>query len=155
MPRIRRIIAGVSGSSRGLPALRWAADLARTYEAELFPVHAWVPPCAVWTGHQFPPEHLCREWEEAAAPPLLPGLIGALVWIASGSTVPGELAEPGSVTTRPAAEMMAWVTLPDSPSGLPTASTTSPTRALAESPNEAGTRPARSSTRITARSLAG
>ena len=67
MPRIRRIITGVSGSSRGLPALRWAADLARTYEAELFPVHAWVPPGAVWTGHQFPSEHAYREWEDAAA----------------------------------------------------------------------------------------
>lgn len=67
MPRIRRIIVGVSGSSRGLPALRWAADLARTYQAELFPVHAWVPPCAALAGHQFPSEQLYREWEEAAS----------------------------------------------------------------------------------------
>jgi nucleotide-binding universal stress UspA family protein len=54
MPRICRIITGVSGSSRALPALGWAAGLARAYEAELFPVHAWVPPCAAWIGHQFP-----------------------------------------------------------------------------------------------------
>jgi nucleotide-binding universal stress UspA family protein len=66
MPRIRRIIAGVSGSSRGLPALRWAADLARVYRAELYPVHAWLPPGGAWSGYQFPSEHLWREWEEAA-----------------------------------------------------------------------------------------
>lgn len=41
-------------------------------------------------------------------------------------------------TARPVAEMIPSVTLPDSPSGLPTASTTSPAGALAESPNRAG-----------------
>jgi nucleotide-binding universal stress UspA family protein len=56
VPRITRIIVGVSGTSRGLPALRWAADLARTYQAELFPVHAWFPPFAAWSGYQFPSE---------------------------------------------------------------------------------------------------
>jgi nucleotide-binding universal stress UspA family protein len=66
MPPIRRIIAGVSGSSRGLPALRWAAELARVYQAELLPVLAWLPPRAAWAGYQFPSEDQCREWEEAA-----------------------------------------------------------------------------------------
>ena len=66
MSRIRRIIVGVSGSSRGLPALRWAADLARVYRTDLFPLHAWLPPCAAWSGYQFPSEQLCRQWEEAA-----------------------------------------------------------------------------------------
>src|ERR1700722_7654539 len=89
MSRIRRIITGVSGSSRGLPALRWAADLARTYEAELFAVHAWVPPCAAWTGHQFPSEQLCREWEEAAAQ----GLARAME-LAFGGQPPGLRARP-------------------------------------------------------------
>ena len=89
MPRIRRIITGVSGSSRGLPALRWAADLARTYEAELFPVHAWVPPCAAWAGHQFPSEHLCREWEEAASQRLARALE-----LAFGGRPPGLRARP-------------------------------------------------------------
>jgi nucleotide-binding universal stress UspA family protein len=89
MPRIRRIIAGVSGSSRGLPALRWAADLARMYEAELFPVHAWVPPCAAWAGHQFPSEHLCREWEEAAWQRLARALE-----LAFGGHPPGLRAQP-------------------------------------------------------------
>ena len=69
-----------------------------------------------------------------SAPPLLPGLIGALVWMASGSVAAGEPGAAGSVTARPVAEMMPSVTLPDSPSGLPTASTTSPARALAGVP---------------------
>ena len=89
MPRICRIITGVSGSSRGLPALRWAADLARTYEAELFPVHAWVPPCAAWSGHQFPSEQLTREWQEAAAQRLARALE-----LAFGGYPPGLRARP-------------------------------------------------------------
>ena len=89
MPRICRIIAGVSGSSRGLPALRWAADLARTYEAELFPVHAWVPPCAAWSGYQFPSEQLFLEWEEAAAQRLARALE-----LAFGGYPPGLRARP-------------------------------------------------------------
>ena len=66
MPHPSRIIVGVSGSARGLPALRWAADQARAYRAELCPVHAWFPPFAAWGGYQFPSENQCREWEDAA-----------------------------------------------------------------------------------------
>lgn len=89
MPRVRRIIAGVSGSSRGLPALRWAAGLARAYRAELYPVHAWLPPCAAWSGHQFPSEHLCREWEEAAWQRL-----GDAIELAFGGFPPGVRIRP-------------------------------------------------------------
>jgi len=42
MSRIDRIVAGVSGSPGNLPALRYAADLARACDAELLFVHAWV-----------------------------------------------------------------------------------------------------------------
>ena len=66
MPRVQRIIAGISGSQRSLPALHCAADLARAYEAELVPVHAWIPPLAAFAGYQFPPGHLRRAWEDAA-----------------------------------------------------------------------------------------
>src|SRR5579875_1877750 len=55
-----------------------------------------------------------------SAPPLLPGLIGALVWITSGSTTP-----LGSETVRPSALMIPMVTELRSPSGLPSASTMS------------------------------
>jgi nucleotide-binding universal stress UspA family protein len=66
MPRVQRIIAGIGGSPRSLPALRCAADLARAYEAEMVPVHAWIPPLAAFAGYQFPSEHLRRAWEDAA-----------------------------------------------------------------------------------------
>ena len=99
MSRIRRIIAGVSGSSRGLPALRWAADLARTYEAELFPLHAWLPPCAAWAGHQFASQQLYREWEEAAGQRLTETLKlafggyppGLRAWPVIAEGTPGEI----------------------------------------------------------------
>jgi hypothetical protein len=41
-----------------------------------------------------------------SAPPLLPGLIGALVWIAPGNVVAGEPEVAGSVTARPVAKML-------------------------------------------------
>jgi nucleotide-binding universal stress UspA family protein len=66
MPRVQRIIAGVSGSPRSLPALRCAADLARVYTADLIPVHAWSPPAPVFAGHPVPSERLRRECEDAA-----------------------------------------------------------------------------------------
>jgi nucleotide-binding universal stress UspA family protein len=85
----RRIIVGVSGSSRGLPALRWAADLARMYRAELFSVHAWLPPSAAWAGYQFPSEHQCREWAEAAWQRL-----GDTIELAFGGYPPGVRIRP-------------------------------------------------------------
>src|SRR6266566_8315943 len=68
-----------------------------------------------------------------SAPPLLPGLIGALVWITFGSEAP-----PGSVTVRPTALTIPSVTLLCSPSGLPMAITMSPTTSFEESPKVAG-----------------
>ena len=65
MTRVRRIIAGVSGSPRGLPALRYAADLAYAHGAALCPVHAWTPSALELAGHHYPPA-LLTEWEEAA-----------------------------------------------------------------------------------------
>ena len=55
-----------------------------------------------------------------SAPPLFPGLIAALVWTTSGRVAPGPPPAPeGSVTLRPPAETMPFVTLPVRPSGLP------------------------------------
>src|ERR1039458_4506457 len=56
-----------------------------------------------------------------SAPPLLPGLIGALIWIAPGRVAPGDSRVAGSAAARPVAETMPSVTLLVSPSGLPTA----------------------------------
>jgi nucleotide-binding universal stress UspA family protein len=62
----RRIIAGVSGSPRNLPALRRAADLADALDATLLPVHVWAPPAMELASHQFPSERLYQEWEDGA-----------------------------------------------------------------------------------------
>src|SRR5664279_3073206 len=67
------------------------------------------------------------------APPLLPGLIAALVWIALVTTGSADCWALGSVdwsvvvTGRFSALMMPVVTVPARPSGLPTAMTWSPT----------------------------
>jgi nucleotide-binding universal stress UspA family protein len=74
MPRFRRIIAGVSGSPRSLPALRSAADLAGAFDAALIPIHTWVPPRSELPGSQFIPERSVQEWEDAARQP------GSLRW---------------------------------------------------------------------------
>jgi nucleotide-binding universal stress UspA family protein len=66
MSRHRRIIAGISGSPRCLPALRYAADLARASDTALILVHAWVPPSLELAAYQFLPEELVQEWEDAA-----------------------------------------------------------------------------------------
>jgi nucleotide-binding universal stress UspA family protein len=65
MSPVRRIIVGVSGSARGLPALRYAADLAHAHGGALFPVHAWVPSALELAGHHYPAA-LLGEWEDAA-----------------------------------------------------------------------------------------
>lgn len=65
MSPVRRIIAGVSGSPRGLPALRYAADLAHAHGGALFAVHAWTPSALELAGHHYPPA-LLTEWEDAA-----------------------------------------------------------------------------------------
>lgn len=65
MSRVQRIIVGVSGSPHGLPALRYAADLAHAHGGVLLPVHAWTPSALELAGHHYPPA-LLTEWEEAA-----------------------------------------------------------------------------------------
>lgn len=63
---------------------------------------------------------------------------------------------PLSLTVRPTAETMPWVTLLDRPSGEPIASTMCPTSTFDESPNVAGFRPSGTgSSLITARSCCG
>jgi len=66
MPRIRRIIAGVSGGPGNLPALRYAAEVARACDAALVPVHAWLPSGPELAVCPFPVDHLVEEWKDAA-----------------------------------------------------------------------------------------
>src|SRR5664279_1388597 len=75
-------------------------------------------------------------WRSTSAPPLLPGLIAALVWMTSGRALP-----LGSLTWRPRALTIPSVTLDWRPSGLPMARTKSPTDRAEESPKVAVVRP--------------
>ena len=89
MPHLGRIIAGVSGSPRSLPALRYAADLARAADVAFIPVHAWVPSGLELAGYQFPSEHLVQEWQDAAWQRLWHALE-----MAFGGSPPGIAAQP-------------------------------------------------------------
>ncbi len=66
MPDIRRIIAGVSGGPANLPALRYAAEVARACDAAFVPVHAWLPCGPELAVCPFPVDHLAEEWRDAA-----------------------------------------------------------------------------------------
>lgn len=66
MSAICRVITGVSGSPRNLPALRYATALARGHAAMLIPVLAWVPPGGEVADRRYPSSYLRREWERDA-----------------------------------------------------------------------------------------
>jgi len=66
VPGIDRIVAGVSGSPGNLPALRYAADLARACDAALTFVHAWVPSGPEFAIWQFPADPLVLQWRDDA-----------------------------------------------------------------------------------------
>ena len=66
MPCIDRIVAGVSGRPGNLPALRYAADLARACDAALIFVHACVPSGLEFVAWQFPADPLVLQWRDDA-----------------------------------------------------------------------------------------
>lgn len=63
---VRRVIAGVSGSAGSLAALRSAAAMARSEDAVLMPVLAWVPPGGDLADRRFPCQELRLAWRKAA-----------------------------------------------------------------------------------------
>jgi nucleotide-binding universal stress UspA family protein len=63
---VRRVIAGVSGSPGSVPALRYAAELARENRAALIPVLVWTPPGGEMADRTHPSGHLRRIWADAA-----------------------------------------------------------------------------------------
>ena len=93
-----------------------------------------------------------RPWPSTSAPPELPGLSAASVWMTSSTTRATAPARVGS--ERPSAETTPAVTEPEKPCGLPIATTSWPTRSVAASPSSAGGRPSPSA-RSTARSDSG
>jgi hypothetical protein len=77
-----------------------------------------------------------RDDESASAPPELPGLRAASVWMTSSTTRAVRPSRVGSDRPRPLTTPA--VTEPARPSGLPTATTSWPTRRLLASPSSAG-----------------
>ena len=66
MSAISHVIAGVSGSPRSLPALRYAAALARGHGAALIALHTWVPPGGEIADRRCASPYLRRVWEHDA-----------------------------------------------------------------------------------------
>jgi len=62
----RRVIAGISGSAGSLQGLRYAAQMARSENAELVPVLAWTPPGGELADRRAPCLELRRAWLQAA-----------------------------------------------------------------------------------------
>jgi nucleotide-binding universal stress UspA family protein len=63
---VSRVIVGVSGTPGSLPALRYAAEIARTYSVPLIPVLAWLPPGGDLADRSHPSPVLRRVWADAA-----------------------------------------------------------------------------------------
>src|ERR1700690_574989 len=63
---VRRVVVGVSGSLGSLQALRLAADEARSREATLVAVIAWIPPGGDFAERSHPSPYLRRIWRDAA-----------------------------------------------------------------------------------------
>jgi nucleotide-binding universal stress UspA family protein len=61
-----RVIVGVSGSVRSVPALRQAAAEARTRDAVLVAVHTWIPPGGDLADHHWPDAGLRQIWKDTA-----------------------------------------------------------------------------------------
>jgi nucleotide-binding universal stress UspA family protein len=61
-----RVIVGVSGSPACLPAMRYAADMARAHGAQLIPVLAWLPPGGDLAGRGQLSPALRQAWTDAA-----------------------------------------------------------------------------------------
>ena len=97
---------------------------------------------------------ITRPWSSTSGPPELPGLIAASVWIASRTLLWPE-PEPPACTGRWSALMMPVVTVPESPSGEPTAMTVWPCASSSELPRLAARRLVTPLARTTAMSAAG
>lgn len=84
MSSVRRVIVGVSGSPRCLPALRYAAALARDEGAALIPLLTWVPPGGVLADQRAPCRFLRQVWEDDARKRLREAMIAALGGMPAG-----------------------------------------------------------------------
>jgi nucleotide-binding universal stress UspA family protein len=103
---VRRVIVGVSGSPGSLTALREAAAMARTEDAVLTPVLAWVPPGGDLADRRFPNPQLRASWQQAAADRLSNAISLAIGGLPDDVAVSPQVVrgEPGEVLTGIATE---------------------------------------------------
>jgi nucleotide-binding universal stress UspA family protein len=106
MSAVCRVIAGVSGSPRCLPALRHAAALARDHDAMLIPLISWTPPGGVIADQRCPSRYLREVWEDDARKRLLETIAAALGGVpADVPTAPAVVrGEPGWVLVNAASQ---------------------------------------------------
>jgi nucleotide-binding universal stress UspA family protein len=96
MTATSRVIVGVSGSSGCLPAVRYAAEVARQYQAPLIPVLAWLPPGSELVERRHPAPVLSDLWAEAACRQL-----EAVLQVAFGGLPPDIPAQPQVIRGEP------------------------------------------------------
>jgi nucleotide-binding universal stress UspA family protein len=91
-----RVIVGVSGSSACLPAMRYAADMARACGAPLIPVLAWMPPGGDLADRSHPSPALRQALSDAARMRLRDALKAAF-----GGLPPDVIAQPEIIRGEP------------------------------------------------------
>jgi nucleotide-binding universal stress UspA family protein len=84
---VGRVIVGVSGSPRSIPALRHAAGIAGREGVPLLAVHTWVPPGGDVAERRSPSAYLREMWKKAAAQRLTDELDAAWGCIPDGLDV--------------------------------------------------------------------
>jgi nucleotide-binding universal stress UspA family protein len=101
-----RVIVGVSGSSQCLPALRYAAEVARAHGTPLIPVLAWLPPGGDVADRSHPSPVLRQAWADAARMRLRDALKAAFGGLPAGVCTEPRVVrgEPGQTLVRIACE---------------------------------------------------
>jgi nucleotide-binding universal stress UspA family protein len=100
MSAICRVIVGVSGSPRNLPALRRATALARDQGVTLVLIMAWVPPGGDLADRSYPCSYLRQVWMQDAAKRLHDGVTAAI------GGIPADLVTKGLVVRGEAGRVL-------------------------------------------------
>jgi nucleotide-binding universal stress UspA family protein len=103
-----RVIVGVSGSPECLPAIRYAAEIARAHQAPLIPVLAWLPPVGDLADRSHPSPVLRQAWADAARVRLR-----AAMQAAFGDLPPDLRAQPQVVRGEPGQALVRIACLED------------------------------------------
>jgi nucleotide-binding universal stress UspA family protein len=97
-----RVIVGVSGSPECLPAMRYAAELARAHGAPLIAVLTWLPPGGDLADRGHPAPVLRQAWADAALQRLADALQAAFGGLPPDVAMHTQVirGEPGQVLVR-------------------------------------------------------